>query len=336
VVSLDRATPGLCFDDGDGVGLARRIGCDLALALYARGQLETPWLHCTDADASLSPRYFHVTAAAAAPVTACLLGFFHGPGGEARIDRATALYEIRLRYYVLALARAGSPYAFQSVGSTIAVRAEAYAAVRGFPRRLAGEDFYLLNKLCKVGPLWRSPERVIELESRSSQRTRFGTGVAVAQLAQVAEPDDVVLYHPRCFALLGVWLRALRDFALYPDTARLDRFLVEALGSDHTSVRGVLEGLGVAEALVRARQETKSSAARLRHLHTWFDGFRTLKLVHGLRAAGLASMPWRQALADAGLASQGDPTRESPEALCRTLANEESQLPPLVGPTLDV
>jgi hypothetical protein len=334
LLSIDRATAGFCFDEGDGVGLARRIGCDLALALYARGNLETPWLHCTDADARLARDYFHVTASVPASVTACLLGFWHRPGSDARIDRATALYEIRLRYYVLSLARAGSPYAFHSIGSTLALRADAYAAVRGFPRRLAGEDFYLLNKLSKVGPLWRSPTPVIELESRSSERTRFGTGVAVAELAQAPDLDGAVLYHPRCFELLRVWLSVLRDYAEQADTARLEQSLAAQLGDDHVRVCAVLERLGATAALERARQETRSGPARLRHLYTWFDGFRTLKLVHGLRAAGLESLPWRLALAGSAIALGPEVSSASPDELRLQLLAQERQLPHQIGPTL--
>jgi hypothetical protein len=35
----------------EGVGLARKIGCDIALSLYERGTLKSRWLHTTDADA---------------------------------------------------------------------------------------------------------------------------------------------------------------------------------------------------------------------------------------------------------------------------------------------
>ena len=48
---------------------------------------------------------------------------------------------------------ARSPYAFHTIGSTMAVSANHYAKVRGFPKREAGEDFYLLNKLAKVKTL---------------------------------------------------------------------------------------------------------------------------------------------------------------------------------------
>ena len=46
-----------------------------------------------------------------------------------------------MSYYVAGLAMAGSGYAHHSLGSTIAVHAKSYAAVRGYPKRSAGEDF---------------------------------------------------------------------------------------------------------------------------------------------------------------------------------------------------
>ena len=60
-----------------------------------------------------------------------------------------------MSYYVAGLAMAGSRYAHHSLGSTIAVHAKTYAAVRGYPKRSAGEDFYLLNKICKLAPVER-------------------------------------------------------------------------------------------------------------------------------------------------------------------------------------
>jgi hypothetical protein len=51
------------------------------------------------------------------------------------------------------------------------------------------------------------------------------------------------------------------------------------------------------DALERAARETRVPTALRARLHTWFDGFRTLKLIHGLRRIGFASVPYREALA---------------------------------------
>jgi hypothetical protein len=51
-------------------------------------------------------------------------------------------------------------------------------------------------------------------------------------------------------------------------------------------------------------RDAKDAASRLRHLHTWFDGFRTLKLLHALQRSGLAQAPWYEALRTAPSTSQ--------------------------------
>ncbi len=116
---------------------------------------------------------------------------------------ATALYELRLHHYVRGLEYAGSPYAFHTLGSCLAVSFEGYAQVRGFPKRSGGEDFHLLNKLAKTGPVIRLAGDCIELASRHSQRAPFGTGAAVARISNAGMPLTLPLfYHPACFAAL--------------------------------------------------------------------------------------------------------------------------------------
>jgi hypothetical protein len=58
-----------------------------------------------------------------------------------------------------------------------------------------------------------------------------------------------------------------------------------------------LGDLGAWDALARADRETRGPDALRAHLHTWFDGFRTLKLIHALRRGGFASVAYREALA---------------------------------------
>jgi hypothetical protein len=296
VLAIDRAHPDWCFPDKQGVGLARRIGCDVALALYAAERVEDPFLYCTDADARLPDDYFAGAPAALPESTAAIVfGFWHVPGGEAAIDEATASYELGLRYYVAGLAQAGSPYAHHAIGSALAVRATAYAMVRGFPPRLAGEDFYLLNKLAKVGSIWRDDQRTILLTSRGSSRTAHGTGMAA--LKAVREGNDAApFYHPHIFDALRAWLQALQVFAECRDIDRA-RAELESLAGPHAgALNAVLDELGAWSALEAAARHTRGRDILRARLHTWFDGFRTLKLVHGLRAHGLASLPFRQAL----------------------------------------
>jgi hypothetical protein len=305
VLGIDRASVENCFPDGEGVGLARRIGCDLALALHAAGLTRDPFIYCSDADALLPSGYFGARPPAVADNLAGLVfPFWHDAGGDAAIDAATGLYELGLRYYIEGLASAGSPFAFHTLGSALAVHATAYAAVRGFPRRLAGEDFYLLNKLAKVGVIGRVDGITLRLRSRASLRTAHGTGVAAVKLAAQADPEHSPFYNPNCFVLLAAWLDALSEFAVARALAPVRARLEERAGANALDLLAVLDALDAWSALEQAAASCHGARALAARLHTWFDAFRTLKFVHGLRARGAPSLPFRMALEGSGFCTR--------------------------------
>jgi len=89
---------------------------------------------------------------------------------------AICCYEIFLRYWVLGLKYAKSPWAFHSIGSTIVTSTDSYLKVRGMNKREAGEDFYFLNKLAKIGSIDYIRDTCVFPSARSSSRVPFGTG----------------------------------------------------------------------------------------------------------------------------------------------------------------
>jgi hypothetical protein len=285
VLVIDRATLGNRLPDRQGVGLARRIGCDVALALRARGRLSSPWIHTTDADVRLPADYF--TASDGLQGAALTYPFWHRTD-DSPDGRALALYELSLRYYVAGLHWAGSSYAFHTVGSTIAVDHRAYAGVRGVPLREAGEDFYLLNKVAKLGAVMRPASQPITIRQRHSDRVPFGTGPATRRIAaDRAEGRPFRLYSPAGFELLRQWLSALDRFA---GTGELEL--------TH-EVEGVVQALGARDAVLAAADATTSPEALRRRVRDWFDGFRTLKLIHAARDGDHPKRPWREALSQA-------------------------------------
>ncbi len=317
---VDRATPGRELPPRQGVGLARKIAADIALALWRAGRVASPWIHCTDADVELPPRYFDAAVphgsgppgAADAGAAARARG-----GASTRNDRSApdvalvypfrhvgcareALeYEISLRYYVAGLRFAGSPYAFHTVGSALAVHASAYARVRGFPKRLAAEDFYLLDKLAKLGAIRSLGGDPIRLSARVSKRTPFGTGRAIER-ARRRERATLRAYHPDVFANLGAWLQTLDALAERGAAADPADLLAEQVANwPAADARRMRERLEISGAWAAARgraRRGRSPRSRARHLHGGFDAFQTLKLIHALRAGGLASPPLREAL----------------------------------------
>jgi hypothetical protein len=302
---VDRASPPFALPSGEGVGLARKIGADLAVALHATERLSSGWIQTTDADVVLPPDYF--TPPPSDGAVAGIHPFWHSTSGDPALDRATALYEIALRTYVLGLRWAGSPYAFHTIGSTLAVTAEAYAAVRGFPRRQAGEDFYLLDKLAKLGPIATLAGEPVRIHPRRSSRVPFGTGPAVERiLREEARGRGPVLYHPQCFAALRHWLHALDELSDHRDVRRWDdqihrvepAALREPLLAFAAGLRSVASRRRHDVLTALCRQHAAGVPLRS-HLHAWFDAFSTLKLVHAVRDGGFPSLPWQRALRSA-------------------------------------
>jgi hypothetical protein len=316
---VDRATPGHELPPRHGVGLARKIAADIALALWSDGKVASPWIHCTDADVALPADYFDAThRSIASGSEAALLYPFRHVG----CTRDALEYEISLRYYVAGLRFAGSPYAFHTIGSTLAAHATAYARVRGFPKRLAAEDFYLLNKLAKAGTIRSLDCEPIQLSTRSSNRTPFGTGRALERArGREHEISPLRFYHPDVFSNLRAWLQTLNALAETGDAADPADLLAKQIGgwpsADVDRLRAHLDESG---AWARARigaERCRTPATRAKHLHGGFDALRTLKLIHALRAGGLASIPLREALSEATFvtARDGAPLEEIREQL---------------------
>ncbi len=291
------------LDRKHGVGLARKIGADVLLALWRRRQLAHPVVGLTDADVRLPESYL---AGLRQLLTAGAVAGWHPFVHLARDEEergweplATA-YEVYLRHYVLGLRQAGSPYAFPTIGSTVALHLNAYALVRGVPTRAAGEDFYLLNKLRKVGDVVPLSGDPVQLSPRPSDRVPFGTGAFLRRSASLS-PEAISLTHPRAFDALGALLAAHQRTALSPtpaDEASLDAALaaeLERQGIPRTVAAILLTDRHrrlVRDAIARGTHP----ASRQRHLLAAFDGLRTLKALHALRDQVFPSLPLREAL----------------------------------------
>lgn len=274
---VDRASPGCRLPAKQGVGLARKIGTDLALALVAAGQLDARFVGSTDADVELPDDYVDALVAAPRDAVALVFSFVHVPSGDAALDRATSLYERWLHHYVDGLALAGSTFAFHTVGSALAVNARAYAEVRGFPRRLAAEDFHLLDKLARIGPVHAVTSAPIRIRARRSQRVPFGTGPTVARI-EAGEPPR--FYRSRSFELLGVWLQALDAFTHHRDADRL-----RADVSAHRPLAQALDAMGAIDAAIGETREAPDAQRLAHRLRGSFGALPTLRLVRALDLA---------------------------------------------------
>ena len=272
---VDRFSPEQQIPEKQGVGLARKIGADIALALIDGGHIKRPWIYTSDADALLPSDYFVALDddKGKAQSAAAIYPFKHRCDDNP-VGRATQLYEQRMQQYVEGLHSAGSPYAFQTIGSTIAVSAPHYAQVRGFPKRSGGEDFYLLNKLAKTGQINCLQKPEIIIEARQSDRVPFGTGPAISKLLIEKNIDDAkIFYHPQIFIELKAWLEVMP--------------MTQTQGLNHLPLPeaclNALQTIGVEQAIASTRTISTSTQSYNKHMNTWFDAFKTLKFVHYLR-----------------------------------------------------
>lgn len=244
-----------------GVGLARKIGADIAASLIAERKVASPWIYFSDADVELPRGYFQPRP----PVSGTMLYPYRHRAASAEMQRRVDLYELHLRYYCWQLRDAGSRYAFPTLGSIMAVHAETYAQVRGVPKRNAAEDFYLLNKLAKIAPIVQLPEPIVSISGRASTRVPFGTGPALARIPE--DSDRYLSYAPEVFGSLRATLTALEHLALHGDW-QLDDSLAQSW----------LDTLGWQTFAARLA-EVVDPVQRTRRIHDWFDAFRTMRYV---------------------------------------------------------
>jgi hypothetical protein len=290
---IDKSSNQRHLPNKTGVGLARKISADIATKLIADGKLKTNWIHCTDADAILPDHYFQFTRGIN-DHSAAIYPYNHSTSSHDNAHKnAMLLYELSLRHYVIGLNYANSKHAFHSIGSTIALHFEAYAKVRGFPIRESGEDFYILNKLLKMGKIYYPPSDPILIDGRFSSRVPFGTGRSVEKITSLKNPeDDFLFYNAEIFEKLKTWISAISKIGSLPNT-RATKAPFADIFKDAT-LNETLENIGAFDAIETALKSSKNAHTCQQHLLTWFDGFRTLKFVHQMRDRYYPSISLRQ------------------------------------------
>lgn len=277
VLMIDRFTHTIPYKQG--VGLARKIGADCATALFALGKLRTQWLHTTDGDTQLPNNYFNATKPLRLDKTsAAVYPFVHKALDKlaSQMEAPTKIYERSLHFYVDQLKAAGSPYAYHSLGSCLAINIIDYACVRGFPKRAAGEDFYLLNKLNKLKPITSLSSPTLLINTRSSMRTPFGTGPAVKRISEGS--GRFYNYNPKSFQALA---EVLKHFS------RIDRYLPNTdgwLNELGETQKKALNALNVNILFKHLIKQTAFSDTQ-KHIDQWFDALKTLRFIHLMREA---------------------------------------------------
>jgi len=278
IVLVNRNSKDLQLPAESGVGLARKIGSDIALKYFTEGNIKYPWIFSTDADVILPVNYFSQFqnsisgSSCSSEFSAVVLDFLHVSDDE-QLNSIQYLYDFKLRYYHAGITYAGTEYDYIPLSSTLIVSMECYGQVRGFPKKNAGEDFYLLNKLAKIKPIkYCLDDSTVQIISRISDRVPFGTGPALAKINALVNINKYTYYHPQCFMLLQKWQRFLKH--MWCD----DKLQIIAPEGENLSALFLF--LNCEKVFFKCSAQIKSKSNWQKFIHQWFDAFKTLKAVH--------------------------------------------------------
>ncbi len=274
ILCIRRYEKPLRLSNSQGVGQARKIAADCALQLIQMLHIASHWILSTDADSHLPDDTFDRLAQLS--ICAAVTFNFKHETNKGPVSQATLIYEKSLHYYRAGLEWAGSPYAFYSLGSSLAVNAIDYARVRGFPKRAGGEDFYLLNKLRKIGLIKHCSDIEVQIESRTSDRVPFGTGPAISRILSLDSPHHYRYYNPKVFEALKHCLQVLKS--LTPVSAYTN--WEDVLEEQHFAW---LDAQGLKRIYMHMQQQKLEKTALQQSLMDWFDGLMTLRFINHIR-----------------------------------------------------
>lgn len=264
-------------DNYGGVGMARKIGMDTALKLLLTESVSEKPILSLDADTLVQQNYLSaINNYFKDKVKTAVVAYEHQEPVEDEGRAAIYCYEIFLRYWKLGLEYAQSPFAFHSIGSTIICSTDAYLAVRGMNRREAGEDFYFLNKLAKVGNIDYIRNTCVYPSARSSLRVPFGTGKRIHRFLN-HQCEEYILPDPRIFRILGEWLQFMKRPFNYSA-----EYVMENAESIHPRLASFLTGWNFGQTWNKISRNSKNERNLINQFQSWFDGFKTLKLINFL------------------------------------------------------
>ncbi len=268
----------LPLKDG-GVGLARKIGMDAALSLFDYSNSASNIIVCLDADCIVEQNYittinkeFRESNSAAAYVN-----FEHLLGGTDENIAAIICYEIFLRYYILGLKFALSPYAFYTIGSTMICSAQSYTKIGGMNKRKAAEDFYFMEKLAKNFKINNIDNTTVYPSNRASWRVPFGTGQRVKRFLS-NKKNEYQLYSPNSFRVLKDWLTIFNSEDIFSA-----EYYLNASKNINVELYNFLMKNNFTEWWDNIIEHSKFKRQINKQKNFWFDGFKTLKLIHHLR-----------------------------------------------------
>lgn len=273
-----------------GVGLARKIGMDEAVARFDNLAVDGT-IVCFDADSNCDPNYLveiekHFKTHPKTP--GCSIHYEHpieGTEFEQNIYDGIINYELFLRYYNQALLYCGFPFAYQTVGSSMAVRSSVYQKQGGMNKRKAGEDFYFIHKIISLGRFTNLTTTKVIPSPRISDRVPFGTGKAIGDWID-SKANNYSTYDFRIWGILKSFVKTIPDL----QTKKLENLEFYSI-KEHQPLINFLTENDFETGLIDIRKNSTDLASFLKRFFVWFNAFRVLKAVHYLRDHQYSNKP---------------------------------------------
>lgn len=265
-----------------GAGMARKIGMDEAIRRFNAIGRSEGLIVSLDADCLVSANYMQRIETVFKENISCFaatINFRHRieEVADLKQKQGIQLYEEYLHYFKKSMEITGYPHSIYTIGSAFAVRADAYVKQGGMNRRQAGEDFYFLHKLTKLGPITEINDAFVYPSARVSDRVPFGTGASMTKWMN--DTEDLVLTYN-----FAAFLDLKELFAKVDAFFRIEADEIEKLTSSFPdSVQEYLRKINFSEKLAEINQNSSTLLSFRKRFFQFFDAFiilRFLNLAH--------------------------------------------------------
>ncbi len=300
--------------EGWGVGLARKTGMDEALRRFDLIGRPDGVILCLDADCTVDENYFKAVQEellAGKDRKGCSIYFEHPVSGTEfpeDVYRSIIQYELHLRYYFQGLTWAGFPYVHHTVGSTIAVKALSYMKVGGMNRKMAGEDFYFIQKLVPLGGYFNLNTTTVHPSPRLSFRVPFGTGPAISKIS--GSENSFLSYNLMAFTELKSMFDLIDRLCLYP--SRDSEYLYDYLPA---GIKKFISNDEWGLKLHEIGKNTGTPASFRKRFFGWFNMFRIVKYMNFVHGCLYSRVPVSESAYDLLRIIGRDPGSKDPASL---------------------
>ena len=285
LVWIDASGSGQELPGKGGVGMARKLGMDSVLEHIDWN--DDPIIISLDADTLVEKNYLETIDSffkENKDISAASVNFKHLSGENPEQEKAIREYEYSIRYYIENLKKAGSPYAYHTIGSAMVCRANAYIRAGGMKLHRGGEDFYFMQALRKLGPIMEITGTTVSQSARPSDRVPFGTGPKVQQCLNGTE---LKLYNARIFDVLKDSLFKVEKWIKTGNSSNANQFIDSLSEEAENYFRELNFNMIWSKIFINNIKENTNLSEKDREkllwaFHVWFDAFKTLKFVHYL------------------------------------------------------